>query len=217
VASTTLTLDVPESIWVGDLTRSHDDATIRVLAAVADGAGGTGLAKVTAHDLVAFLEDMEAHPDVSGIELFKHTAEEALVQFETAEPLLLSVARGSRVPLEMPFEIREGEATWELTAPREKLSRLCRQLDEAGVPYTVEEIREEIQSERLLTDRQWEVVETAVELGYYDTPRGASLTDLADELGVAKSTCSETLHRAEGTIVKRYVAETDHPTDELVH
>jgi len=217
VVSATLTLDVPESIWIGDLTRTHDGATIRVLAAVSDEDGGTGLASVTAADLVAFLEDMKTHADVSEVELLRHTADEALVQFETPDPLLLSFARGSRVPLEMPFEIRNGRATWELTAPREKLRALCRRLDEADVSYTVDETRQAVESEQLLTDRQREVVETAVDLGYYDTPRTVSLTDLAAELYVAKSTCSETLHRAEGAIVKRYVAETDRPTGELFH
>ena len=216
MASTTITLDVPESIWVGDLTRSHEGSTIRVLAAVTDGDGGVGLATVTAPDLVTFIEDMESHADVAEIELLKHTAREALIQFETPEPLLLSVAEGSRIPLEMPFEISDGRATWELTAPRDRLGDLCRQLDDAGVEYTVEEIRQEIESEQLLTDRQWEILEVAVERGYYDTPRDVSLTELSETLGVAKSTCSETLHRAEGRIIKRYVSEMDRPTDELI-
>lgn len=36
-----------------------------------------------------------------------------------------------------------------------------------------------------------------IERGYYDTPRRCTLTELADELDLAKSTCSERLHRAE--------------------
>lgn len=53
----------------------------------------------------------------------------------------------------------------------------------------------------------------AVEAGYYDTPRDCTLTDLAETVGLAKSTCSETLHRAEGQIIKQFVAEssTDGP------
>jgi predicted DNA binding protein len=51
------------------------------------------------------------------------------------------------------------------------------------------------------------VLLTAVECGYYDTPRECSLTELAGELGVAKSTCSETLHRIEEVVVKRFVRE----------
>lgn len=45
----------------------------------------------------------------------------------------------------------------------------------------------------------------AVEAGYYDTPRTCTLTELADEVGLAKSTCSEILHRAEEIIVKEFI------------
>jgi len=61
----------------------------------------------------------------------------------------------------------------------------------------------------LLTDRQRDLVVAAVQQGYYDTPRGSSLTELSDHLGMAKSTVSETLHRAEETVVKEFVAELD--------
>ena len=54
--------------------------------------------------------------------------------------------------------------------------------------------------ENPLTDRQLEVFRTALEAGYYDVPREATLTDVASALGVTKSTCSGVLHRAESTI-----------------
>ncbi|WP_231185036.1 helix-turn-helix domain-containing protein [Haladaptatus sp. DYF46] len=37
-----------------------------------------------------------------------------------------------------------------------------------------------------------------MEKGYYDTPRRCSLTELAGELDVSKSTLSVVLHRAKG-------------------
>ena len=39
----------------------------------------------------------------------------------------------------------------------------------------------------------------------YSTPRGCLLTNIAEEIGRAKSTVSEILHRAEGTIITEYV------------
>lgn len=35
------------------------------------------------------------------------------------------------------------------------------------------------------------------------------LTELAESLGVARSTCSESLHRAEGAIVKQFLANAE--------
>ena len=120
-------------------------------------------------------------------------------------PLLLFPIQGSGVPLELPFDLQEGEATWEITASQERLSELGDQLDEFGIPYRVEAVSERVEDEQLLTDRQRRLLRTAVESGYYDTPRDCTLTELAEAVGIAKSTCSETLHRAEGTVIKRFV------------
>lgn len=57
----------------------------------------------------------------------------------------------------------------------------------------------------LLTDRQQEALLTAFEAGYYDTPRGASQSVVADALGITKATCSDLLHRAEGKLVEQYI------------
>ena len=53
-----------------------------------------------------------------------------------------------------------------------------------------------------LTDRQREVAETAVELGYYDIPRSASQEDIAAELDCAPSTIAEHLRKAEARILR---------------
>jgi DNA-binding CsgD family transcriptional regulator len=74
-----------------------------------------------------------------------------------------------------------------------------------GVRVTVEEVgrytpgRKDARS--LLTDRQREIFETAVERGYYRIPRGITQTELADELGLAPSTVDEHLRKAESTML----------------
>lgn len=204
-----LTLTIPESVWVGDLSRRHPTATFRVLAALADDDAGTGLVEVVATDLDDVLSEFRASSSVVAFDVLQRANGEALVQFETGDHVLLLPARGSRVPLEMPFEIVDGRATWEVTAPRDRLSELGEQLDYFDIPYTVDYVRQRVEDEPLLTDRQFRVVATAVEAGYYDTPRTCTLTDLADRLGIAKSTASETLHRAEGKIIRQFVEDAD--------
>jgi predicted DNA binding protein len=58
-----------------------------------------------------------------------------------------------------------------------------------------------------LTDRQREAVEVAVETGYYAVPREASLGDVAEELGVAESTASTLLRRAESSVMARMASD----------
>jgi len=203
-----LTLTIPEAVWIGELSRSFPEAAFRILAALPGGDdAGVGLVEITANELVAIIGEMDDTDAVTSLEILQRWEDTALVQFETDDPLLLFPVQGSGVPLEMPFDLSDGEARWEITAPQERLSALGQQLEQFGIPFHVERISQHVETEQLLTGSQLELIEAAVEHGYYDTPRDCSLTDLADEVGIAKSTCSETLHRAEEKIVKEFVEE----------
>jgi hypothetical protein len=204
-----LTVHIPDRVWMGRLTRRHPDAEFRILTAFPDGDHGTAMAEVTADRLEEVLRDMDDCEEVVGLELLGRPGPEALVQFETSEPLLLVPVRKSGALLDLPFEVRDGRASWEVTATRDRLSTLGDQLRALGISFEVESVTQQVEADRLLTDRQSTLVETAVEEGYYDTPRDCTLTDLAEEVGVAKSTASETLHRAEGKIVKEFVDEVE--------
>jgi len=60
---------------------------------------------------------------------------------------------------------------------------------------------------RLLTPRQRAVLPVAIEAGYYAVPRDVTLTDVAKEMDISKSTCSDILHRCESNIVTWFAAE----------
>lgn len=200
-----LTLQIPDGVWIGDVTRTHPDVRVRILAALTDDGIGVGLAEVNGPDLERVLADIGESDDVTALEELQRTPEEALIQFETTTPLLLLPVQDSGVPLEMPFFLQDGTAEWEVTAPHDRLSALTEQLDAFDIPYTVDVLRQHIEHEPLLTDAQRQLVDAAVEAGYYDTPRTCTLTDLAEQLDMAKSTCSETLHRAEEQIIMEFI------------
>lgn len=54
-----------------------------------------------------------------------------------------------------------------------------------------------------MTGPQREALVTAHEMGYFEVPRGATLADVADELGVAPPSLSERLRRAQSHLVSR--------------
>lgn len=199
-----LSIDIPESAWVGDISREYPDATFRVLSAFADDDHGFGIVEIEAdRNVPELVSDVSEHEVIADMEVLWNEDNDALLQFETRKPMMLLAARQSNIPVRMPFEIRDGVGTWELTASRERLSDLSSVFDSMGISYEVKYVQK-IRSEEFLTDKQRTVMETALGMGYYDTPREASLSDVADELGVAKSTCSETLHRAEEKIIKDF-------------
>lgn len=52
-----------------------------------------------------------------------------------------------------------------------------------------------------LTDRQQEVMQTAYEMGYFEYPRQANATDVADQLDICPSTLAEHMAAAQAKIV----------------
>ncbi|MGB9960724.1 helix-turn-helix domain-containing protein (plasmid) [Halobacterium sp. MBLA0001] len=209
-----ITITIPEGVWIGDISRGHPNASIRILAALTDDNAGVGLTEITATDLQDIIADIQANDSVTELEILQQYENTVLVQFETTMPLLLLPVQDSGIPLEMPFTIEDGQAEWEITASQHRLSELGEQLTEFGIPFTVTAVHQHIEPEQLLTDRQLRLVNAAVEHGYYDTPRKCSLTELAEEVDLAKSTCSETLHRAEEKITKQFLENIDDTTTE---
>lgn len=55
-----------------------------------------------------------------------------------------------------------------------------------------------------LTPGQDEVLKMAVALGYYDTPRGCTIEDLAEAFGVSKAAAHKRLKAAENKIIKDF-------------
>jgi predicted DNA binding protein len=203
-----LAVTLPEDVWVADLSSRYPEATFRVLAALPDDDMGVGLVEITAPEMEAVLSKLDEATGVRVFELLHRGDGRALVQFETDNPLLLLSIRNSRTPFEPPITIVDGVADLELTASRDRLSSLTDQLRTVGLEFDVRSVRTSMDPESVVTDRQRALIETAVERGYYDTPRTCTLTGLADHLDIAKSTASERLHRAEGAIIRAFAADT---------
>ncbi|MGQ4556118.1 helix-turn-helix domain-containing protein [Halobellus sp. GM3] len=201
----TLSLELPEQVWVSALSRQYPAAEFRVLAAMPAEETGVGLVEIAAADIEPIVTTIDGYDSVVSVTVLEAQPERALVQFETTEPLLIRSLSEAGIPLELPITIVDGEVTVELTAPRKKLSELGELLEQFGIPFDLVSITQSVDTQSLLTDEQYELLEEAIERGYYDTPRTCTLTELAEAIGRAKSTTSEKLHRAEGKVIKEFV------------
>jgi predicted DNA binding protein len=56
-----------------------------------------------------------------------------------------------------------------------------------------------------LTDRQYQILRIAVELGYYEAPRRATYQDIAAEVGLSHATVAEHIQKIEATMMSRAV------------
>ncbi|OYR46493.1 helix-turn-helix domain-containing protein [Halorubrum sp. Ea8] len=207
MAQARLVVELPDGPWAADVSRAFPEATLRVIAALPGEGPGFALVWITAPDVEAVLDAMESHPSITEATVMNQADNEATVQFETSAPLLLLAAKRSGIPIEMPVEISDGDAVVDITGATDRISELGRQFGELGLDFRVKHVRERPQASRLLTETQQELLLRAMEEGYYDTPRTCSLTELADRVGLATSTCSEALHRAEEVAVRRLIED----------
>lgn len=209
-----LTITIPDDIWIGTISRLYPDMQFRVLAATATDENGHIRVEIIGPQAATVCEDIRSQGTVTDVTVFDEGPHRRRVQVATTEPVLLTALQQSGVPLKLPFEASDGSMTFEAILTQDQLSRLGKTLEEFELPYGVEQIRPERESKSLLTDRQRWLLHQAIDRGYYDTPRRISLVELADEVDIAKSTCSEILHRAEGQVLKRFVSgECEHSPD----
>lgn len=200
-----LIITVPEEVWIGSLSRAYPNTRFRVLAATADETRGVARIEIFGPESESVCDEIRTYDSVTDLTVFEAEPEKRRVQVETTVPLVLTVLQASGVPLKMPVEVTDGKLTLEATVPQRHLSQLGEKLNEYDLSYSVERVQQTVESKPLLTDRQRWLLHEAIDRGYYDSPRETTLTELADALDIAKSTCSEVLHRAEESVLKDFV------------
>lgn len=91
---------------------------------------------------------------------------------------------------------------------REALSRTydyCRDADLSLDVRSIYQLDEGREGRFGLTDEQQDTLQAAFERGYFDVPRGITLTDLAEELDISHQALSERLRRGEKSVLENTV------------
>lgn len=133
----------------------------------------------------------------------------AVSRFEPSEAVrrALELQRESDVVVETPIRF-DADGSFRVTHLGSDAS-FRRLFDEVGdddslafdVVETGEYRPDEAAFARLLTARQREVLEAAVEAGYYEAPRRATLNDVAEAVGIASTTAGEHLRKVEARVL----------------
>lgn len=163
------------------------------------------LYEIRTPDPAAIVESFDDMTELHSYEVLHSGEEILLIRCLLDEPAPARAARSSNNLVTSPLILRDGWIFATFTTSDEDISRFKDELDSAGVTYQVVSITPSSDPIDHLTKRQQEVLNEAVNRGYYETPRECSITALATELGVTKGTVSRVLHRAEGTIITEFV------------
>lgn len=198
-----LRLGLPTGSWIGDASRACPDATFRVSETIAAEPGDVSDVTVSGIDRERAAEALREHDRVDVVDVVDRRGSATALRVTGSAPPFVVAARRVGLPIAAAVEVTDGGATLPIAGRRELLTAFGTELATEGVTVGVGGSADE--ADRALTDAQRDLVLAAVDAGYYDTPRECTLTELAAERGIAKSTCSETLHRAEGRVMRRFV------------
>lgn len=196
---------LPEGVWVRAVSQEYPDATFKLLSGYRMDETAIELGEVIAEEPDAPVAALRSHPTVTRFELLESASGRALCKYETTDTALYDFVETSSLPIEFPVVARDGWFEFDLTGTRDELDHLRAVLEASDTAYELQSLVSAAETETLLTDRQRELVETAVREGYYEVPRECTLAELAASVGIDKSTASTVLRRGEANLLKWFV------------
>jgi predicted DNA binding protein len=202
-------IELPDGIWIRDVSTRFPEATLRLLTGVPKGDRALELGEVRAADAEPVADAIRTHPDVTAYESLYADEGRAIAQYEAVEQALYEFLWASSLPPEFPIVVEDGGMSFDLTATREQFEAFGDALDQRDTSYELLTLVHTDEADGLLTDRQAECLAVAHREGYFDVPRECSLTDVADSLGVDTSSASETLRRATDRVVGQFLLGRD--------
>lgn len=197
---------LPADVWVAEVSSAFPDATFRLLTGVPRGDRSLELGEVVAEDPAAPSAAIRDHRDVRSYERLQSADGRVIAQYEAVEQRLYEFLWESSLPPEFPLVVSDGEMEFDVTATREQFDAFGAQLDDGDLDYELLSVVHTDEDGALLTDRQRECLAAALRRGYFEVPRSCTLAELADDLGVDKSTASETVRRATARVVEQFLA-----------
>ena len=205
VSKATFAIELPQASWIAELSRSFPDTEFLLLTGIATDDGAVELGEVVGGDLDAVVDAIGDHADVRAVDPVYADADRAVAQYRTSERSLYEFLRASSLPPEFPITVANGWFEMEVTAARDQIAEVRRTLESADWPHEVVSIVETTDPDGLVTDRQRDLLERALRMGYFEVPRECTLAEVAEAAGVDPSTASGVLRRGEARIVEWFL------------
>ncbi|SIR23539.1 Predicted DNA binding protein, contains HTH domain [Haladaptatus litoreus] len=164
-------------------------------------------------DFDAFEQDVQSNPNVEHLVSLDRVGNRVLYRVEwskAVESLIYGIAEVGATILEA-----HGDDLWRFRLrfnDHESLSEFQTYCDEHDIDFHLDRVATEAETERNefgLTPEQREALLLAVERGYFDVPRGVTLGELADEIGVSQQSVSERVRRGAGGVLESVLFETN--------
>jgi predicted DNA binding protein len=196
---------LPEQMWVTQVSRSFPEATFRLLSGIRTGDTAIELGEALTDTPEEVARATSSHRSVRQYEQLVVSDDRVLSKYTTTDVDLYDFVEHVSLPPEFPIVVRNGWYEFDLTSTRMEFDQFRAVLNDSEQAYELLSIVGADRDRRLLTDRQRELLEIAVQQGYFEIPRDCTLAELAEGVGIDKSTASEVLRRGEARLLKWFL------------
>lgn len=202
-------MELPPETWISEVSMQFPETTFRLLTGILLEDGALELGELTGDEVQEAATAINEHRSIGSYEPLHSGSDRSLARYETDDTALYEFLQSTSFPPEFPMEVRNGTLTFDLTGSRQRLREAQMLLEASSLAVELVSITDAQVSTDVLTERQREAVEVALDLGYYEVPRATSLAAVADALDVDQSSASGLLRRAEGRIVRWFTSIED--------
>ena len=207
-----ITISMPDTYFLGRVSRAHPELEFEItsLLPLEDRDQILNVKVRGKFDRQTLQDEMGQVGEVSQIEVSEVTSETTTYSVRVPIDAIARAHQEAQVVQHYPVEIRAGMATLDEVAPARRIRELWARLREEHPNIVLMSVRsrDSRSAASLLTEHQIRVFEHALMAGYWDTPRRVTLTEMAEEMNVAKSTMHETLRLVESRLI--HEANTTH-------
>lgn len=198
----------PDNLWITDIFKKFPDLTMEItsfLPYALESSIGNLIAEILHYDIEGVIEAIKNHETVFEFNIFEREEKKIKFNIKIRNAYLLDALIHYGILVNFPIRVREGQVYWKFIANRNAIDNLLTFFEEKKIqfqilkigisPYTIDKL-----DNRLSLDES-NILDMAINSGFFEVPRNISLEDLSKKLGRSKSAISVLLRK----IIKKKV------------
>lgn len=195
-----LILKFPDKLWLGKISRKYQAYRFEILSFMPvsqDPIIGNSLIKITGTNPEKLLPEILENKTLKSLEVMDKSGTSMTITTLTHDKYLLYCIIKNEILVKFPVIVEAGCAVFNVIATRGNIDQFIVDLNKKEIEVEIKVLshyKDDILKTEL-TERQYIIFKKARDAGYYNTPREINLTELAEQIGVAKSSLSSMLHR----------------------
>ena len=201
-------IEFPEDIWISKIFNEFNDINMEILYFLPydlEEYIGNALIEITHYQIDSIMNIIKTHPSVMDFNLVEKKENTIKFNIKTKDPYLLHGAVKCGVLIDFPVKVENGYAYWNLISSRKSIDKLLTLFEELGLNFELLRIGNsdlDLDNEKYkLSLEEMNLLEEAINRGFFDVPRKISLEELGNIVNKSKSTLSVQLRK----IIKKKV------------